>query len=72
MNFKMQNKQNQLMERISNTHLIVWVDIAQQFHVARAVNYRGIIVGDPLTFENNEEGFVKLLNRMQDLQKLKH
>ena len=72
MNFKMQNKQNQLIERISDTHLIVGVDIAQQFHVARAVNYRGIIVGDPLTFENNEEGFVKLLNWMQDLQKLKH
>lgn len=48
------------------------MDIAQQFHVARAVNYRGIIVGDPLTFENNEEGFVKLLNWIQDLQKLKH
>ena len=72
MNFKMQNKQNQLIERISDTHLIVGVDIAQQFHVARAVNYRGIIVGDPLTFENNEEGFMKLLNWMQDLQKLKH
>lgn len=72
MNFKMQNKQNQLIERISSNHLIVGVDIAQQFHVARAVNYRGIIVGDPLTFENNEEGFMKLVNWMQDLQKLKH
>ncbi|MBS4220279.1 hypothetical protein KHA96_18415 [Bacillus sp. FJAT-49711] len=28
--------------------------------------------GDPLTFVNNEEGFMKLLNWMQDLQKLKH
>jgi len=72
MNFKMQNKQNQLIERISSNHLIVGVDIAQQFHVARAVNYRGIIVGDPLTFENNEDGFMKLVNWMQDLQKLKH
>ncbi len=72
MNFKMQNKQNQLIERISSNHLIVGVDIAQQFHVARAVNYRGIIVGDPFTFENNEEGFMKLVNWMQDLQKLKH
>jgi len=43
MNLKMQNKQNQLIERISDRHLVVGVDIAQQFHVARAVNYRGIV-----------------------------
>jgi transposase len=71
MNFKMQKKQNQLIERISDTHLIVGVDIAQQLHVARAVNFRGIVVGDPLTFENNDEGFVKLLNWIQDLKRLK-
>lgn len=34
MNFKMQNKQNQLIERITNRHLDVGIDIAQQFHVA--------------------------------------
>jgi hypothetical protein len=56
MKFKMQNKQNQLIERISLKHLVVGVDIAQQLHVARAVNFRGIVVGDPLTFKNNEEG----------------
>jgi transposase len=72
MNFKMQDKQNQLIERISDTHLIVGVDIAQQLHVARAVNFRGIVVGDPLTFENNEEGFRKLLNWIQNLQRLKN
>ncbi|MEH7374051.1 IS110 family transposase [Neobacillus drentensis] len=72
MNFKMQDKQNQLIERISDTHLIVGVDIAQQLHVARAVNFRGIVVGDPITFENNEEGFVKLVNWIQDLKRLKN
>jgi len=72
MNFKMQDKQNQLIERISDTHLIVGVDIAHQLHVARAVNFRGIVVGDPLTFENNEEGFLKLLSWIQTLQKLKN
>ena len=30
MKFKMQDKQNQLIERISDTHLVVGVDIAQQ------------------------------------------
>ncbi|MFE6644659.1 IS110 family transposase [Heyndrickxia sporothermodurans] len=72
MNFKMQDKQNQLIERISDTHLIVGVDIAQQIHIARAVNFRGIVVGDPLTFENNEEGFIKLLNWIQELKRLKN
>jgi len=70
MKFKMQDKQNQLIERISDNHLVVGVDIAQQLHVARAVNFRGIVVGDPLAFENNEDGFASLLKWMDKLQKL--
>ncbi len=71
MKFKMQDKQNQLIERISDKHLVVGVDIAQELHVARAVNFRGIIVGDPLTFENNEEGFARLLQWINKLKTLK-
>lgn len=70
MKFKMQDKQNQLIERISEKHLVVGVDIAQQLHVARAVNFRGIVVGDPLTFENSEDGFASLLKWMDKLQRL--
>jgi transposase len=70
MKFKMQDKQNQLIERISDKHLVVGVDIAQQIHVARAVNFRGIVMGDPLTFENNEEGFTILLNWINELKRL--
>ncbi|MFD6442102.1 IS110 family transposase [Peribacillus sp. NPDC060186] len=70
MKFKMQDKQNQLIERISDKHLVVGVDIAEQLHVARAVNFRGIVVGDPLTFENNEDGFASLLKWMDKLQRL--
>ncbi|MFC4802021.1 IS110 family transposase [Neobacillus sp. GCM10023253] len=70
MKFKMQTKQNQLIERISVKHLVVGVDIAQQFHVARAVNFRGIVIGDPLTFNNNEEGFASLLKWIKNLQRL--
>ncbi|ECO1678068.1 IS110 family transposase, partial [Listeria monocytogenes] len=60
----------QLIERISDKHLVVGVDIAQQLHVARAVNFRGIVVGDPLAFENNEDGFASLLKWMDKLQRL--
>jgi transposase len=38
---------------------VVGVDIAQQTQVARAVNYRGIVIGVPLPFENNEDGFAR-------------
>ncbi|RLL39588.1 IS110 family transposase, partial [Oceanobacillus piezotolerans] len=68
MKYKMQDKQNQLIERISDYHLVVGVDIAQQFHVARAVNYRGIVIGDPLTFENDETGFARLQEWMNELK----
>jgi len=71
MKFKMQDKQNQLIERISDKHLVVGVDIAQQFHVARAVNYRGIVVGDPLSFENNKNGFARLLKWINSLKSSK-
>lgn len=71
MKYKMQDKQNQLIERITDNHLVVGVDIAQQVHVARAVNYRGIVVGDTLSFENNEEGFAKLLESINQLKATK-
>jgi len=44
MKFKSQAKQNQLIEKITAQHLVVGIDIAQQTHVARAVNFRGIVV----------------------------
>ncbi|MGV2446181.1 UNVERIFIED_CONTAM: IS110 family transposase, partial [Bacillus sp. ATCC 13368] len=52
--------------------LVVGVDIAQHVHVARAVNFRGIVVGKPLSFENNEEGFTRLLNWIQERKQIKN
>jgi len=68
MKFKSQSKQNQLIEKITAQHLVVGIDIAQQTHVARAVNFRGIVVGNPLSFSNDEEGFQILLQWIQSLQ----
>jgi transposase len=68
MNFKSQAKQNQLIENITSQHLVVGVDIAQEVHVARAVNFRGVVVGEPLSFFNNEEGFNCLLHWIHKLQ----
>ncbi|SFB63047.1 Transposase IS116/IS110/IS902 family protein [Cohnella sp. OV330] len=68
MKFKAQAKQNQLLERISTQHLVVGIDIAQQSHVARAVNFRGILLGTPLHFSNDDAGFSLLLQWMKNLQ----
>ncbi|CAM4392640.1 Transposase IS110-like N-terminal domain-containing protein [Paenibacillus endophyticus] len=68
MKFKSQARQNQLIEKITAQHLVVGIDIAQQTHVARAVNFRGIVVGNPLSFSNDEEGFQTLLRWIQSLQ----
>ncbi len=68
MKFKAQDKQNQLIEKITAQHLVVGIDIAQQIHVARAVNFRGIALGHPLSFSNDEEGFQNLLQWIRSLQ----
>ena len=57
MKFKSQDKQNQLIENITVNHIVVGVDIAQEAHVARAVNFRGVALGNPLVFSNDEDGF---------------
>ena len=38
--------------------------------MARAVNFRESVVGDPLAFENNEDGFASLLKWIDKLQRL--
>jgi transposase len=68
MKFKAQKRQNQLIERITTQHLIVGIDIAQETHVARAVNFRGIVLGEPLSFPNEEDGFTSLLQWIRRLQ----
>jgi transposase len=67
MKFKAQDKQNQLIENITVNHLVVGVDIAQETHVARAVNFRGIALGNPLEFSNDEVGFRSFHGWIRDL-----
>ncbi|WP_372238942.1 hypothetical protein [Paenibacillus sp. FSL A5-0031] len=69
MKFISQDKQNQLIENITVSHLVVGVDIAQEVHVARSVSFRGIALGTPLEFGNDREGFKLFERRIQDLLK---
>ncbi|KRF43890.1 IS110 family transposase [Paenibacillus sp. Soil787] len=68
MKFKQSMSQNQRIERITISHLVVGIDIAKETHVARAVNFRGIEQGRGISFSNNEAGFRKLLNWVRSLQ----
>ncbi|MDQ0874285.1 transposase [Paenibacillus sp. V4I3] len=67
MKFKSQDKQNQLIENITVNHIVVGVDIAQEAHVARAVNFRGVALGNPLEFSNDEDGFKSLDRWIREL-----
>lgn len=60
--------QNQRIQRISDTTLVVGTDIAKSVHVARAMNYRGIELGKRCLFQNDECGLLTLLTWIEDLK----
>jgi transposase len=69
MKFKQSEGQNQRIERISTSHLVVGIDMAKEIHVAQATNFRGIVLAKRhLPFTNNLEGFEKLQRWVEDLQ----
>jgi transposase len=75
MKFKQTDGQNQRIERITTSHLIVGIDMAKETHVAQATNYRGIVLtSQHLSFKNTLQGFEKLfrwINGLQQKYKLK-
>ncbi|MFD0678999.1 MULTISPECIES: IS110 family transposase [unclassified Paenibacillus] len=69
MKFKQTEGQNQRIERISTSHLVVGIDMAKETHVAQATNYRGIVLSNRhLSFSNTVEGFEKLQRWVEGLQ----
>ncbi|WP_347488503.1 hypothetical protein ABDB91_14965 [Desulfoscipio sp. XC116] len=61
-------KQNQRIERISETTLVIGTDIAKKNHIARAFNFRGLELGKWCAFTNDLEGMKVLLNWIEDLK----
>lgn len=61
MNHNRSSKQNQRIQRISETTLVIGTDIAKHNHVARAFTYRGIELGKRCLFQNDEQGLLNLL-----------
>lgn len=64
MNFTQNDKINQVKE----STIIVGIDIASEVHYARAFNWRGIELGKVITFDNNQAGFRKFREWIKTLQ----
>lgn len=56
----MKYTQNEKILQITETTLIVGIDVGSESHYARAFNFRGVEYGKLLIFSNNAEGFAKL------------
>ncbi|KRE37314.1 IS110 family transposase [Paenibacillus sp. Soil522] len=68
MKFKQSVGQNQRIERITTSHLVVGIDMAKEVHVAQATNFRGIVLSSRhLSFKNKIEGFEKLQRWIEGL-----
>ena len=70
----MNYNQNIRIAQVTESTLIVGVDIGSTTHFARAFNWRGIELGKVFKFSNTREGFVYLkngLNCFRDVTKRK-
>lgn len=66
----MKFKQNERILQVSETTMIIGIDVASEIHYARAFDNRGIELGRVLRFSNDLEGF-KVLERWADAIRLK-
>ncbi len=60
---------NAKIQRITEGTLVVGVDIAKHTHVARSVDWRGIELGKPFTFENTRTGLQRLEQWLEELKR---
>lgn len=58
-------KQNQKINQVKDSTLVVGIDIGSTAHYARAFDWRGIEHGTIFKFSNSREGFINLTDWMQ-------
>ena len=63
----MKNRINQRLEEITETTLIVGVDISKATHWARFANYRGIEEGKAIAFKSDHSGFESIVARIEEI-----
>ncbi len=67
----MKNRNNQKLEAITPSTLIVGVDIAKELQWARFVDYRGLELGKAVKFHNDKNGFDSILASIETICKSK-
>lgn len=69
MKYKQSKKQNQRIEQITGSTLVIGADVAKETHVARGIDFRGLELGKDCVFSNDHKGFTKLVSWMKELQR---
>lgn len=64
----MNYKQNERLKQLTAKTLIIGIDIAKEFHVARAQDIRGVEFGKTIKFNNSLSGYLKLENWIKDIK----
>jgi transposase len=67
----MKNRNDQKLEAITPSTLIVGVDIAKEIQWTRFVDYRGLELGKALKFQNDKSGFNSILASIETICKSK-
>ena len=60
--------QNEKLSQVTESTLVIGVDIAQSTHWARCFNWRGVELGKAFKFENSKEGFAIFNKWVSDLK----
>ena len=64
----MNYKQNERLNQLTNETLIIGVDIAKEFHVARAQDIRGMEFGKSIKFNNSLPGYLEFESWIKDIK----
>jgi len=64
----MKYNKNEKLKQITDETLIVGVDVSKDFHVARALDFRGIELGESITFDNDHMGIDSFLRWANNLK----
>ena len=64
----MNYNKNEKLKQLTDETLIVGVDVSKDFHVARAQDFRGIEIGESISFDNDHMGIDSLLRWIKNLK----
>ena len=68
----MSETQNEKIRQVTDTTLVIGIDIASETHWARAFDWRGLELGKIISFENSAEGFQQFTRWASELAANEH